>query len=242
MTLADWIVIGAAAVLGPLIGSIVSRVIRSALGASHRPEALQKAAKPISSLAFWLGVVVALIVILGVLRPSVVDNLADDFVEFIPKALVAAIILIGANVLSTFAVTALSTATARMPLDIQQKANLVVRAVIVTFAALLAVSQIGIDTEVVNMAVAAVLFGIAASLVLLVGLGGNPVAKQVASARSLRRIIDVGDQLSAQGVSGTVEAVGPTHVAIAAADGVQRIPASEIMSGPYTLTKTNPEA
>lgn len=239
MTLTDWITIGAAIVLGPLIGAMVSKVVASIVGAEHRPEALRKSAKPISSLFFWLFIVIALVVILSVFRSEVVDQLASDFVDFIPRVLVAGIILIGANVLSTFAVTALSTATARMPVDIQNKANLIVKVVIVTFAALLAVTQLGIDTEVVNMVLAAILFAIAASIVLLIGLGGFPVAKQIASARSLRRVIDEGDQIDIAGIKGEVVEVGPTHVSISSSEGLQKIPAVQVMSGSYSLTKSN---
>ena len=121
-----------------------------------------------------------------------------------------------------------------MPHDIQHKTNLAVKGVIVTFAALLAVSQVGVDTEVVNMALAAILFAIAASIVLLIGLGGYPVARQISSARSLRRVIDAGDHIAVDGFSGEV---GPTHVSISGATGLQKIPAAEIMSSSYTLTK-----
>ncbi len=237
MTLTGWITIGAAIVLGPLIGTIVSKIVSSIIGADHRPESLRKSAKPISSLFFWLCIVIALIVILSVFRPEVVDQLATDFVDFIPRVLVAGIILIGANVLSTFAVTALAPATARMPVDVQNKTNLVVKGIIVTFAALLAVSQVGIDTEVVNMVLAAVLFAIAASIVLIIGLGGFPVAKQIASARSLRRVIDAGDKISVDGMSGEVVEVGPTHISISNDEGLQKIPATTLMGNPYEITK-----
>ncbi len=242
MTLSDWIIIGVAAVCGPLLGAVASSMVRRLLEKTGRPEALQKAANPISSLVFWLFVVVSLIVILGVFRPAVVDKLADDFVDFIPKGLVAAIILIGANVLSTFAATAMAPALARMPLDIAQKVTLIVRVVIITFAALLAVSQIGIDTEVVNMAVGAVLFALAASFALLIGFGGRPVAQQVASARSLRRMIEPGDELTTKGFSGSVIQVGPTHVTLSTAEGDKAVPAKSVLQGSYSLTKSEPSS
>lgn len=238
MTLASWITIGAAIVLGPIIGTILSKVVSSVVGAPHRPEALRNSAKPIASLFFWLAIVVSLVVVLSVFKPETVDKLASDFVDFIPKALVAGIILIGANVLSTFAATALAPATSRMPVDVQSKISLVVKVVIITFAALLAVSQVGIDTEVVNMVLAAVLFAIAASIVLLIGLGGHPVAKQISSARSLRRVIEAGDRISIDGISGEVVEVGPTHLSISDAAGVMKVPATQVMGGQYTLTKS----
>lgn len=212
MTLAKWITVAVAAIASPIIGIVISNIVKKIVGRESNPEALRLSAKPIASLFFSLCVVVGLIIILGVIKPAVVDNLVEDFVDFIPKILVALIILIGANVMSTFAVTALGTAMARMPFELQQKVNLIVKATIITMASLLAVGQIGVDTEVVNMAVGAILMTLAASVSLLIGLGGYGVARQVASTRAIKKVVRVADKIVIGDISGVVKAIQPTHV------------------------------
>lgn len=235
MSLTDWIVIGAAIVLAPLLGSIAAAVTKKILSRDSNPEAIQKSASPISGLVFSIFLVIGLVTVLTVFKPEVLDNLTNDLIDFIPKALVAAIILIGANVLSTFVITALSTATARMPMDVQQKTNMLVRGIIITMAALLAVGQIGIDTEVVNMFLAAILFCGSLSIALLIGLGGRKVATEVAVARSLKRQIAVGDELAVDEHSGTVTSIGPTHIELRNQQGSVRVPAKTLLASSYTL-------
>ena len=117
-------------------------------------------------------------------------------------------------IVASFATAALDRATGRMPLHVQRQANLIVKGTIVTLAVLLAVSQLGIDTEVINMGVAAVFFALAASFTLLVGLGGHSVAREVAASRALRRIVNEGDRVTIDDVTGTVRALHPTAIEI----------------------------
>ncbi len=235
-----WLLVPILIVGGFLLGTILSRIVHSIVGSPKRPEALQQVARPLSSLAFAVGVVLGLIAAVGILAPGSLDDLPRDVVAFVPKVLMAAIIIIVANVLVTFATAALDQALGRMPLQVQRQASLVVKAFIFIMAALLAVSQLGVDTEVVNMALGAVFFGMAASLTLLVGLGGNSVAREVASTRALKRLISQGDAITVGGVSGVVRAVHPTAVEIAAKDGeTVLVPSSTFINTTVTIERTD---
>ena len=197
-----------AVVAGLVIGLIASRIVLAVVGGASR-EAVRSVARPLAQLAFAAGVVIGLITALGFVQPTALDQLPKDIVAFVPKLMVAAIIVILANVLASFATAAMAQATGRMPLNVQRWTNVIVKGAIVALAVLLAVSQLGIDTEVINMGVAAIFFGLAASFTLLVGLGGHGVAREVAASRALRRMFDVGDTVAIDGVgsavSGTVQ-------------------------------------
>ncbi len=236
--MSDWIQVIVAIAGGLVAGLVLSRIVYALVGSPKRPEPIQQAAKPLASLALSAGIVVGLIVALGIVQPDSLDQLAEDAVSFIPKLMTAAIIIIVANVLSAFATTALSRATGRLPLQTQQLASTIVKASIVTLAALLAVGQLGVNTDVVNLGVAAVFFGIAASLTLLVGLGGNGVAREVAAARAVRRLINVGDTVSVGEVRGVVAALHPTAVELSRADGqVVLIPSSRFVRQPIAIER-----
>lgn len=236
--MSEWIQVIVAIVAGLAVGIIASRIVYTVVGSPKRPEPIQQAAKPLSSLALSAGIVIGLIVALGIVQPDSLDQLAEDAVSFIPKLMTAAIIIIVANVLSAFATTALGRATGRLPLQTQQLANTIVKVSIVTLAALLAVGQLGINTDVVNMGVAAVFFGIAASLTLLVGLGGNGVAREVAAGRAVRRLVNVGDTVSIGEVRGVVAALHPTAVELSRADGqIVLIPSSRFVRQPIAIER-----
>lgn len=217
--MSDWILVIVVLIGGLVVGLIASRVVYAIIGSPKRPEPIQNVAKPLASLAFSVGIAIGLVVALGIIQPDSLDKLKSDAIDFIPKVMTAAIIIIAANVLSSFATAAMSQALARLPLQTQRQANSVVKGAIVTLATLLAVSQLGINTDVVNLGVAAVFFGIAASLTLLVGLGGNGVAREVAATRALKRLISQGDTVEVGDNRGVVVAIHPTAVELSRSSG-----------------------
>ncbi len=240
--MSDWIQVIIAIVGGLVIGLIASRIVHGIVGSPKRPEPIQQVAKPLASLALSLGIVLGLVVALGIVQPDSLDQLSEDAIAFIPKVMTAAIIVIVANVLSSFATTALSRTMGRLPLQTQRQANTAVKVSIVTLAALLAVSQLGINTDVVNLGVAAVFFGIAASLTLLVGLGGNGVAREVAATRALKRLISQGDTVEVGGSRGVVVAIHPTAVELSKASGeTTLIPSSRFVRQTISIERVEPE-
>lgn len=222
MTTTDWIVVTVAIFGGIVAGIIASRIVIAVVGAERRPEPIRNAAPALGSLALSIGVIIGLIIALGVVSPTALEQLPADVVAFIPRLLSAAIIVIAANVLSSFAKAGLAPAVARMPASVARQIQTIVRATILTLGVLLAVRQIGFDTTVVNLGVAAVFFGIAGALMLLVALGGRTVAAEVASTRVLRRLLREGDLIRLESLEGTVVSVHPTAVELETVDG-QRI-------------------
>lgn len=236
--MSDWIQVLLAIGAGVVVGLVASRIVHAIVGSPRRPEPIQRAAKPLASLALAFGIVAGLVVALGIVQPSSLDQLRSDAIAFIPKLMTAAIIIIVANVLSAFANTALAQAMGRMPIQVQRQAATAVKVTIVTLATLLAVSQLGINTDVVNLGVAAVFFGIAASLTLLVGLGGNGVAREVAATRAMKRLVNQGDTVQVGSVRGVVVAVHPTAVELSTGDGEAiLIPSSSLVNQTISIER-----
>lgn len=235
----SWILALLAIVVGIVLGMIVSRLVYRLVASAGR-EAVQSVAKPISQLAFSIFMVGGLIVALGFVQPDALDQLPKDAIAFFPKILTAAIIIIVARVLASFAATAISQATSRMPLNIERQIHMVVRSLIYTLAILLAVSTIGIDTEVVNMGLAAIFFGVAATLTLLIGLGGHGVAREVASNRAMRRLVSEGDIVMFNDVQGKVTAVHPTTIELEDPETqlTVLVPASRFVNEKLTVKRT----
>lgn len=241
MTTADWIVVAAAIVGGVVLGLFASRLLNSFLGAPARPEPLRQAAGPLSSLGFWTFVIIGLLVALGVLSPSSLEQLPKDVIAFLPRLLSAAILLILANVVSEFATAAIRPMLGRASASVQRQAVMAVKALIVGMATILAVRQLGIDTTVINLAVAALFFGVAGSLTLLIGLGGRRVAHEVSATRAIKRLVATGDRVTVGEVNGEVIAIHPTAVELRAADAsVQLVPSSLLLSETITVVRNRP--
>lgn len=239
MTTTDWIIVAAAIVGGIAIGVIASRIVIAILGGPNRPQPIRDAAPALGSLALSIGIVIGLIIALGVVSPDSLDQLPRDVIEFIPRLLSAAIIVIIANVLSSFAQAALAPALARLPTSVQRQTLSAVRITILTLAVLLAVRQLGFDTTVINLGVAAIFFGISGALMLLVALGGREVATEVASTRVLRRLVREGDRVELDSVQGTVVSVHPTAIELDTTDGRRLlVPSSRFVGDMVTIERS----
>ncbi len=243
MTTTEWISLAVAIAGGFVAGMIAARMLTSAIDRPSRPDPIRQAAPALASLAFSICVVIGLIIALGIVSPSSLDQMPKDLIDYVPRLLSAAIIVIAANVLSAFVRAAMAPALGRLGPSVQRQSLSVVRFTILTLAVLLAVRQLGFDTTVINLAVAAIFFGIAGALMLLVALGGRTIASEVASTRVLRKLFREGDTVQIDSVRGTVVAVHPTAIELDTMDG-QRVlvPSSRFVADTITIERLERDA
>ena len=239
MTLIDWILFAGFIVGGIVVGRIAGGLTNRMLSKESRPEPIQDAAKPLSSLVMYGFIITGLMASLGILQPEAAKEIPKDLIAWMPQVLTAAIIVIGANVVTSFVQAALRPMMGRSSASVQRQVNMAVKALIVGLASVIAVSQIGIDTTIINIALGALFFGVAASMTLLVGMGGQPVAREVAASRAVRRLVAEGDQVSVGNVVGTVVSIRPTAVEVRDVSGsITLVPSSFFVGEPLTVTRT----
>lgn len=228
-----WISAAIAAGAGLVIGVIASRLVRRPISKAPN-EAIANAAGPISSLVFSSIFVFGMIVALGFVQPGALDTIPKDLVTFLPRLIAAVIVIIGGNVVSSLArATAASTMKGMGPAE--RYVPQALRGVILAFAGILAAAQLGVDTTIINIAAAAILFGGAAAMAMLIGLGGRKVAGEVAAGRAWRSALQPGDRIRAQDVNGveidgTVVEVNPTNVQVSQGDRTLLVPNSQLLS------------
>lgn len=228
----EWISAAIAAGAGLVVGAIAARITRNALGRASR-DAIRGVAVPVGSLVFSIVLIIGLIVALGFVNPDSLDTIPTDLVDFLPRALAAAIVVIGGNVVATIARSTTQRAL-RGTGPAERFGPSAVRWVILAFSFILGAAQLGIDTTIINIAAAAILFGTAATMALLVGLGGRRVAGEVAAGRAWRKSLQVGDRVRASGlpggeVDGVVVGIRPTSVELDCAGRSLLVPNSQLL-------------
>ncbi len=238
MTMASWIFVGASIGISLVLGLIASRLVNKAMSGPTRPKPVQDAAGPLASLALWVFVIIGLLTALGRVSPESRKQMTIDFIAFIPNVITAAIIVIAASVAASFATAALGPMLGRASLSVQRQTVLGVRTFIVGIAAIVATTQLGIDATVINIVVAAFFFAVAGGIALLVGLGGRGVAAEVAASRAVRRLIDIGDQIESDLVTGKVMELHPTTVELRDATGATvMVPSSKLVAGSIKIVR-----
>ncbi|MCB0994265.1 MAG: mechanosensitive ion channel [Acidimicrobiales bacterium] len=236
----DWIAAAIAVAGGIVVGSIAGRVVQNALH-KNRNEALRSAATPIGSLVFSGFLVAGLMTALGFVKKDALESIPQDLVDYLPNALSAAIVMILANVLAQLAVAALERTVARAPGAAMRRVPMVAKFVIMGFAVILAAAQLGIDTTIINIAVAALLFGLALAAALMTGLGSREVAAEVAAGRALRRLVSPGDRLITDDIQGTVVRIQSVGVEVETGDGsIVVVPGSSLVSETFRLERSRP--
>ena len=202
----------AAIILSVVIGSVGAGLLRRRLEGHNRRESLRQVAPAAASFVLWSCVAFGLLIAVSMASPGTLDPMPAKLVAYFPRAVVAGAFVLVGNV----AAQLVGIAAGQAALKSTGRANpgLVrgIRTGVLSIGIMMAVSQLGINTTLVNLMAAGVVFGLAASTALLIGLGGRDVATQVAAGRYLRRVLHPGESLSAAGVSGRILAVHPATV------------------------------
>ncbi|NNE73369.1 MAG: mechanosensitive ion channel [Acidimicrobiales bacterium] len=245
ITGSEWLSAGIALTAGFMLGGIVSRIVVAQLAKDGRPVALQKSARALGSLVFSVIVIIGLIVGLGIIQPESLDELRDSVISYIPRALSAAIVVIGASVISEVLASILERSLGQLSATMRSRILSVVNITIMGFAALIAASQLGVDTSIIQQATAALFFGIALAAALMVGLGSRDVVSHLAAGRALQRVMAPSDEIVVGEITGEVLHLHATAIEVEAGDGqTHLIPNGAVLEQEIQLHRKNapPEA
>jgi hypothetical protein len=215
-----WIWAAGAVVVGLLSGVVGAALVRLAIvkGREGRLE-MMDAARATSIFVFLFFAAIGVVVAVGVTSPDTLRPIPAQLLRYSPHVLAAGLILIAGRAMA-FAVAgyvngALADSTTRMRGKLAES----VRVVITLASSVLALRQLGIDTTILNIAIGAMLFGLAAAFALLVGLGGRDLGRELVTGRYLPRVMRVGDEVEVADLQGTVVAMHPASIEVMTEDG-----------------------
>src|SRR5919107_1932228 len=163
----------------------------------------------VGSVIFWGILLAGAAAALSVLGLSSLQENMDLIVVLASKALIAILILVGGLAVASW----LSTLTARQAEEAGLRGANAFRksifAAVLSVAALLAATQLGIDVSLLVLLAA-----------LALGVGLAPLSGNVAAGRYVRgNDIRLGDEISVDGVTGVVEELGYASVTLRSEDG-----------------------
>lgn len=215
--------IGAAVVL-LVFGILVARLVGALLGRGLRAAGLDDFAERsgvhdlLERLSFQRslsrvagkGVRLALIVVvllaaLSLLGLAPLQDAINEGVVFLPRVLVALVLLLAGAVVGSFAKGRADRLAGQMDLPgpIGRIAELAVFAIF----SVTALALIGVPTEVLSLLVAIVLAGAVGGFALAFGLGGRDAARAMTAGRVVRGTYEPGQTISVAGVRGEIVAV-----------------------------------
>ena len=233
-----WIWAAIAVGAGLLLGAAAAIVIRRQLSRAHRRLAAQEIAKPLSTFAFWIVFAAGVLVAVAVSSPENLETVPTELLAWLPRLAVAGLLLIGGYAVGLTIAAAVGRAVERVAGHRNRMLERAVRTVVLAGSLILALSQVGVDTTVVNLLIAGVVFATAAVLAGISVVGGRQVAAHVAAGRVLQRVIEVGMQIEAGDVAGVVAELRVAHALVDTDDGRILVPYGILMDKPIRIPET----
>jgi small-conductance mechanosensitive channel len=187
----------------------------SGLGASMRQAGIQRGVPWIlGRIVFWLAMCVFVSAAFNILGLETVSTAMETILAYIPRVLVATVVVVVGLLLATFLRGVIATSADRVGITYADNLANACYYVIALMTFIGAFDQLGIQfgllKELILIAFAAVALGFG----LAFGLGGREVMAGILAGYYTRQRLQTGDHVIVAGMSGTVREVGPTATVI----------------------------
>lgn len=214
------------AIAGVIIAWIFERVlttitrrrpIQPILERVHFPEWLSRVGvqRPpdrfIGRVGFWVLLLLFLRTAAHAFGLAPVSDAIGTLLGYLPDLAAAVLIFLVGTVLARVAGTLVREASAPAGRDIARTLSGLVQGIVLYAVGVMALSQLGIDTEIVRVFSIILLASLGLAFSLAVGLGARATLANVLAGYYARRSFDVGDPVTVEEGSGTVKRVTPSQ-------------------------------
>jgi hypothetical protein len=216
-------------VIGFLVAKLFARAVRAladkvglqraaergGLAESMRQGGVEKTVPQIIGvIIFWLLMTVFLVAAFEILDLPGMAGAIAKVLAYIPKVLVATILVVIGLLLASFVRGVIATSADRFGITYAQQLATCCYYVLALMTLIAAFEQLEIKFELLNYAILIVFGAVALALGLSFGLGGRDVTAGILCGYYVRQRFQSGDHVSIAGHEGTVREVGPVATII----------------------------
>jgi small-conductance mechanosensitive channel len=242
-SVAAWLPGLAAALLLLFVGWIVARLVQfltrnilARLGLDRLSERaglsqvfsqaglVSSASDLLARLVYWLVMLVFLLAATESLGLVGVVEILRGFVNYLPRVLAATVILILGSLLARLVSDAVRALSVQAGLDSGPVMGQAVRYVLLIFAILLALEQLGIETNLLTIAASAIIGALAIALALAFGLGSRDLARNIMAGYHARDSFLPGQRLTFAGRTGRLVLIGTVKFILETEAGLVSLP------------------
>lgn len=208
---------------------------RSLSQAMESSGAGERTPRVVAAFVFWIVLLLFLAAAVESLGLPVVTDFLAKVAAYTPNLMAAAVIVLAGLVSARVARSAALRAAAGA--GISQAAGLAAMAegVVLVLAAVIAVEQLGVNARVLELTVGLMVGSALAAIALAFGLGAKGLVANLIAAHYVGRLVQVGQKLRIDDVTGTVVQITPTAVVVEAREGRVIMPAQRFHSTDTTL-------
>ena len=222
-----------AAVVVLAVGYVVAKLVANAVSTLSEKLGLHRAAERsglsksmeqagitrtvpqiVGTIMFWLLLSVFLVASFDILDLPGVTGAIEKVVAYIPKVLVATVLIVIGLLLAAFLRGVIATSADRVGVSYAQQLASGCYYILALMTFIAAFEQLEITFELLNYAILIAFGAIALALGLSFGLGGREVMAGILCGYYLRQRVQAGDRVSVAGYQGTVREVGPVSTIV----------------------------
>jgi hypothetical protein len=170
----------------------------------------------IGTIVFWLLMCVFLMAAFNILELSGLSAAMGSVVNYIPKLLVATVVVVIGLMLASFLRGVIATSADRVGISYAEHlaSGCYYVLALLTFYTALTQLQLGMDLELFKFLILIAFGAMGLGFGLAFGLGGREVVGGILAGYYVRQRLQAGDHVSVAGLEGTVREVGPVSTVI----------------------------
>ena len=231
-----WILAVIVLTLGVILGEIASRVVRGTMSRTDRSTETREMARPLGLFVFWAGTAVGMLLAASFAARSSLNAIADSVLASLPRFIVAVLVLLAGYALSIGVSAGIAQSSLRASGVRHRGLERASRYVVLAVATALALTQLGIDTTVLSVAMGIIVGVPALTIGAMTAFGARPVATEIAAGRAVRSHLRIGHYLVCAETEGTIVAVHPVSVEVDTIDGRPvQVPFHCLIDHPYSI-------
>ncbi len=178
----------------------------------------------LARLVYWLILLVFLLAAVESLGLPGVTGTLGGLVSYLPHVLAAAVIVLIGSLLARVVGDAVGALAVQSGMTTGPVLGQLVRYVLVIFAVILAMEQLGVETTLLVTASIAVIAASALALALAFGLGNRELARNIMAGFHVREEFKPGQQLTVGRHRGRLLSIGPVKSVLETAEGQVSLP------------------
>lgn len=221
-------------VIGYIVASIIRKVVVKTLNGIKFNDLLDRAGfgavftkigvkgganELVGKLIFW-------IIMLFIIKNAAdkvgiedISNIIDQLIAFFPKVFIATIVMLVGFMVADLIKNAVFTALDNLGLDYAKALSGIIFGFVFVMVLTVALSQLGIETELLKDSVKIILLSLGLGLAICLGLGLKGLASQIVAGVYARDIYKVGTTVEHDGEEAKVAGVGPVTTKLIRLDG-----------------------
>ena len=190
----------------------------------------------VGSIARWFIYLTFFLAAFNALGLPQVSAVIDDVLTFLPKVVVAVVILLVGALAGTLLAGVVRGALRSMGLQNPDLFATIARFAVIAFALIAALDMLAIAPNIVNGLWMAFLATIAGTVALAFGLGGREAARDLTLGRMLRAELEPGVEVQAGAHQGRVRTIGSLFTTLEMQDGIVKVPNAQLTGQPLRMS------